>query len=152
VVLSGYTRGLYIFQHCFKLWLFIMDPVQYLPEYQVLICKSCRHALQPDHIATHFRSKEHRMSREESRRMAAACRQWPLLDSYTQPIMPTSVVHPIDHLPIFRDGLACQHCRYVCRSKEVMKRHQRRDHGLKSGRRRPMTRSWTSTFKSSNDL
>jgi hypothetical protein len=123
-----------------------MNSLQYLPEYQVLICTSCQYAIQPDHIVAHLQSKEHQVSREESKRIATICQKQPLADPCKEPIIPTSIIQPIDHLPIFRDGLACQHCQYVCRSTEVMKRHQRQVHSLKSGRGRRTTATWTSIW------
>src|SRR5436309_3473959 len=123
-----------------------MNSLQYLPEYQVLICMSCQYAIQPDHIAIHLQSKEHRISREESKRIADIYRKQPLADPCKELIMPASIIQPIEYLPIFRDGLACQSCRYICRSAEVMKRHQRQAHSLKGGRGRRMTVTWTSTW------
>ena len=78
-----------------------MNSLQYLPEYQVLICMSCQYAIQPDHIAIHLQSKEHRISREESKRIADIYRKQPLADPCKELIMPTSIIQPIEYLPIF---------------------------------------------------
>src|SRR5579862_514407 len=113
-----------------------MNPFHYYAEYRVLICKSCQYAVQPNHIAAHLRADQHKLSRQQSHEIASQYTDTNLADPSKESIVPNSIIAPLDDLPIYRDGLACQHCSYICRSINVMQRHQRQMHQQRIGRGR----------------
>jgi hypothetical protein len=126
-----------------------MNPFHYHAEYRVLICKSCQYAIQLRHIAAHLRSEQHKLSRLQSEEIADEYRNGDiqLADPHVERIAPTTIVAPIDHLPIYRDGLACNHCHFICRSQDWIRRHQREAHDIKVGRgRRTVQIEWTTVW------
>lgn len=124
-----------------------MNPFHYYAEYRVLVCKSCQYAVQPGYIAAHLRGDQHRLTRQQYNEIAAQYAGTDLANPVTEVIVPDTIVAPIDHLPIYRDGLACNSCSYVCRSVQVMKIHRRKVHHERVGRgRRPEVFEWESTW------
>lgn len=124
-----------------------MDPFHYYAEYRVLVCKSCQYAIQPAYITAHLRSDQHKLTRQQSEEIGLQYKLMDLADPGTEAIVPETIVPPIDYLPIYRDGLQCSNCSYVCRSAEVMRRHQRVTHNIRTGRgRRPATGRWSATW------
>jgi hypothetical protein len=123
-----------------------MDPFYYYPEYRVLVCKSCRYAIQPTRIVAHLRSKQHGLTESESEVIATQYQGHDLADPHTELVVPYTIVTPIEHLTIYRDSIACAHCDFVCRAQWWMKQHQRDAHDYKSRRGRKMTVTWTPTW------
>ncbi len=120
-----------------------MDPFHYYAEYRVLVCKSCQYGIQPGYIAAHLRGEQHGLTRQQSNEIAVKYADTDLANPAMEAIVPSDIVLPIDHLPIYRDGLACRRCSYVCRSLTVIKRHQREVHNERIGRgRRPEVIAW----------
>jgi putative sterol carrier protein len=125
----------------------MMDPLHYYPQYRVLVCKSCQYAIQPGRIIAHLHSKQHKLSKPQAEEVADRYKDKELADPCTQRIVPESTVQPIKHLPIHRDGLACHHCQFICRSKNWMQRHRREVHNIKVGRgRRSDLVGWSDTW------
>ncbi|KAH0553469.1 hypothetical protein GP486_006461 [Trichoglossum hirsutum] len=121
-----------------------MDPFYYYAQYRVLICKSCQYAIQPNHIAAHLQSEQHKVSRQQSKEIAEKYKDYNLANPHIESVAPEGLIEPIGHLPIHRDGLACSTCSYVCRSLKVIKRHQREVHNIRIGRgRRPESVGWS---------
>ncbi|KAH0565678.1 hypothetical protein GP486_000934 [Trichoglossum hirsutum] len=124
-----------------------MDPFHHYPEYRVLVCKSCQYAIQPTQIVAHLRSDQHKLSRSQSEELADKYKNIQLIDPRTEQIAPTIVITPIHHLPIYRDGLACNHCHFICRSRDWIQRHQREVHNIKIGRGRKTAQiEWTTVW------
>jgi Orsellinic acid/F9775 biosynthesis cluster protein D len=124
-----------------------MDPFHYYAEYRVLVCKSCQYAVQPAYIATHLRSKQHKLPRSQGEEIVGKYKNVQLADPRREQVIPTTVVMPIEHLPIYRDGLACKHCKFIGRSRDWMLRHQREVHGMKIGRGRHTDQvEWTTVW------
>jgi superfamily II DNA helicase RecQ len=133
----------YIYSYQYR----VMDPFHYYDEYRVLVCKSCQHGIQPDYIAAHLRGEQHRLTRQQSNDVAVQYVNANLANPGTEVVVPNDIVLPIDHLPIYRDGLACKRCNYVCRSLAVIKRHQREVHHERIGRgRRPEVIAWETAW------
>jgi len=120
-----------------------MNPYYYYSEYHVLVCKSCQYAVRPTHITAHLRSENHKLSREESESIAKLYEHCELADPCIEPIAPSVITTPIDHLPIHRDGLLCNYCKFICKAERWMKQHQREAHDVRVGRGRRTTSSWT---------
>ena len=124
-----------------------MDLFHYYLQYRILVCKSCQYAIQPNRIVAHLCSDQHKLSRQQSEEIADQYKDNEFADPCTECITPRTTSLPIDYLPIYRDGLACNHCFYVCRSLRVMKRHQRDIHNGKVGRgRRSGPVGWSTTW------
>jgi Orsellinic acid/F9775 biosynthesis cluster protein D len=120
-----------------------MDPFHYYPEYRILIYKSCQYAIQPNRLITHLRAKQHRLSRQQSKQIANQYRDKQLTDLYIECIVLSTIIDFINYLPIYRDGLACKHCHYICRSHDWILRHQREVHDIQIGRgRRSIEVEW----------
>jgi Orsellinic acid/F9775 biosynthesis cluster protein D len=124
-----------------------MDPFHYYAEYRVLVCKSCQYAVQPSRLITHLRSHQHKLTQQQSEDIANQYGDKQLADPCLERIAPTTIVPPIDYLPIYRDGLACNHCQFVCRTCNWILRHQREVHNIRVGRgRRPTQLEWIPTW------
>src|ERR1700758_4813674 len=100
-----------------------MDPYHYYSEYQVLVCKACQQAVRPAHFTAHLRGENHSLTRQESEEIVSRYKNFTLVDPTVQVVGPTTLVHPIDHLQIYRDGLLCAHCNFIYRAERVIKQH-----------------------------
>ena len=50
---------------------FTMEYFTHLPDFQVIICKECQHAVLPSHIDAHFAAKpQHGLGKKERQRIA----------------------------------------------------------------------------------
>jgi Orsellinic acid/F9775 biosynthesis cluster protein D len=124
-----------------------MDPFHYYSDYRVLVCKSCQHAVQPTRIAAHLRGSQHKLPRQQSEEIANQYKDIQLADPITEQVIPITVITPIEYLPIYHDGLACNQCNYICRSRDWMQRHQREVHNVKIGRGRRLAQpKWTTVW------
>ncbi|KAH0548600.1 hypothetical protein GP486_007856 [Trichoglossum hirsutum] len=124
-----------------------MDLFYYYSQYRVLVCKSCQHAVYPKRIAAHLRSDQHKLPRPLSEEIANQYVDNDFADPHTEVVTPEGLIEPIDYLLIYRDGLKCSYCNYICRATEVMKRHQRRNHNIKVGRgRRIELKEWRAVW------
>jgi len=108
-----------------------MDLFHYYLQYRILVCKSCQYAIQPNCIIAHLRSDQHKLPRQQSEEIANQYKNYDLADPCIEHIIPQTTILPIDYLPIYRDGLACSHCQYVCRSERWIKQHQREVHNIR---------------------
>jgi superfamily II DNA helicase RecQ len=105
---------------------------EHLVEYQVAVCRECRHGVLPSHIERHLQ-RMHRVEHKEAERVAEAARGWAGLAEYASEVqVPSEVVEPIAPLPVFADGKLCQvepgRCSKVFRSTEAMRKHWREAH------------------------
>ena len=124
-----------------------MDLFHYYLQYRILVCKSCQYAIQPNCIIAHLRSDQHKLPRQQSEEIANQYKNYDLADPCIEHIIPQTTILPIDYLPIYRDGLACSHCQYVCRSERWIKQHQREVHNIRIGRgRRSGPIGWSTTW------
>ncbi len=115
-----------------------------LPDYGLLICKSCQHAVWVDELARHLRGTHHSLPKAHVVEMIQVARSLPdLVSSHEELSLPDLVDHPFPHLTLHRDGLGCRHdfprCRFICRTVKGMKSHLRERHGyaLSSKKGRP---------------
>lgn len=110
------------------------DYFEYLPEYRLLICKHCKHAVCLDQIRAHLRGKRHELPpKETAAAQADVQRQWAgAAKDVTEVYIPTRVPQPIAHLPLYKDGLLCQldypKWHYVCRDIKTLKDHWKTVH------------------------
>lgn len=99
-------------------------------EYQLAICKECRHAVWPDQITSHLEGGHHRLGWKHAESAGDEVRGWNGLIAFLSKLeVPAQVQQPIPELPLFEDRLLCQkdpsNCRYICRNEKVMKKHWR---------------------------
>ena len=125
-----------------------MEYFTHLPEFQVIVCKQCQHAVLPSFIHAHFRGKHHRLEKEERERIIdvvvevdgliennEALRQceFPFPPPTSKPI--AALVKPR------RDGIQCTitgdngACGYICCSLRQMQDHSKEAHNWKSQNR-----------------
>ena len=123
-----------------------MNLFHYYLEYRVLVCKSCQYAIRPNHLVAHLRSDQHKLSQQQSEEIANQYKDYDLADPSMEIIAPQITTTPINYLAIYRDGLQCNYCSYVCRAVEVMKRHQRKAHNLRTERGRRSIPIWTGVW------
>jgi hypothetical protein len=104
------------------------DLLQYIPDYRVVICVSCRYAVQPNAISRHLK-EIHQILRSNRRPFMQYVAKLHLDEPE---IVIQSKVHkfPIPLLPVL-DGLACKHrgCHHLCASVKRMKSHWVSTHG-----------------------
>jgi hypothetical protein len=116
----------------------IVDPenacsyFEHLVEYQVAVCRECRHGVFPSHIESHLQ-RVHKVEYKEAGRVADEVGGWAGLLHYASEVQMSSVVaEPVAQLPIYADGLLCRLepdcCSKVFRSAEAMKKHWREAH------------------------
>ena len=93
--------------------------------YRVVICIECQFAVVPRQVEEHLR-KHHRSLSLQRRRILAseALTASNVAQVETDVVYPKIGQPPIDHLPVFFDGLRClgqddqgRDCQYVCRTK-----------------------------------
>lgn len=97
-----------------------MEHFQHLHEWQVIVCKQCRHAVWPQEVQSHLQGGQHRMSIKRAQAIAMEVREWPgVIHCKTDLIVPNYVYNPIAEIPLYTDGLQCQlepdKCSYICR-------------------------------------
>ncbi|RAL13396.1 uncharacterized protein BO97DRAFT_38405 [Aspergillus homomorphus CBS 101889] len=98
--------------------------LHYLPTYQVLICLTCRYAIQPGAITRHMKDihQIHRSTRRSFVAFASGC-------ELVQPenvVLPDETQFPVPFLPI-QEGFACcfEECAYLCVTHKRMEQHWR---------------------------
>jgi hypothetical protein len=102
---------------------------RYLPDFRLVICKTCRHAVWPKEATAHLKGSRHDLSPFEARVVLEELKNWPdLYYSSAELDLPRRLDVAIPCLPIYTDGLRCQlddgKCSgYVSRSVDSMKVH-----------------------------
>lgn len=100
--------------------------LNYLPAYGVVICTTCKYAIQPSAIARHLKDIHH-IHRSHKRPFLEYVSKLDLKPPET--VISTRITEfPILGLPV-QDGLACRSCQHLCVSKKRMKSHMTAVHG-----------------------
>nr|XP_035341511.1 uncharacterized protein TRUGW13939_02424 [Talaromyces rugulosus]QKX55332.1 hypothetical protein TRUGW13939_02424 [Talaromyces rugulosus] len=109
----------------------------YSPTYRVVICTSCRYAVQPAAIARHLKEIHHIY--RSQRRPFIAYTESLILESPEKVRPPPPEDFPVPHLPVHQ-GWRCQapRCGYLCISTKRMQSHWPAKHRCKGDR----TRDW----------
>ena len=110
------------------------DLFQHVAEWQIIVCKECRHAVWPDHVRGHSVGTQHRMSSKEASAIGDEVAAWPgLATTRSDFTVPDTVPKPIVEIPLYSDGLKCirdpRRCSYVCRGRKAIQNHWRTCHG-----------------------
>lgn len=100
--------------------------------FPVIICRTCKHGVRPQHIVGHLTGSPHRLSIAAARTIAQEVQGWNRVSGDPDQIwLPTQVDEPIRGLPIYSDGILCirePDCGYVCRNIKAIKNHWRQEH------------------------
>ena len=103
--------------------------LQYHPDFPVLICRTCRYAIQPTGIARHLKEIHH-IYRSQRRPYIEYASRFDL--AKPEAIKTAKINHfPVRHLPVL-NGLQClgmESCSYLCVSTKRMQNHWLTVHG-----------------------
>src|SRR5271154_2410037 len=114
-----------------------MEYFTHLPDFQVIICKECQHAVLPSHIDTHFAANpQHGLGKKERRRIAKEIAEINRLISNEETLrqceftFPPPTSEPIPALaPPIKDYIQCKFetagkvCQYICGTIRSMQEH-----------------------------
>ena len=113
-----------------------MEYFIHLPEFQVIVCKQCQHAVLPSFIHAHFRGKHHRLEKEERERIIDAAAEINGLIEDNEALrqcefpFPPLTSKPIAALvKLKKDDIQCTFnvegkvCAYICSSIPKMQQH-----------------------------
>lgn len=100
----------------------------YLPDYGVLVCKSCEFAVQPSAISSHL--LRHQIYREKRQNLLDRVAKLQLLEPQ-KVSLPAKLIFAIPHLSVTA-GFRCElpWCHHLCISHKRMTRHLRERHTL----------------------
>jgi len=104
----------------------------YIPDYEVIICVECGHALNgPPGVSKHLKTM-HGWPRVEAKAMDKQFVDITLIRSPSDPsttwIIPKPEDRPVPYLPVHKKGFGCHLCQYVCRGKKTMYNHYSNHH------------------------
>ena len=125
--------------------------LEYLPPYKVLVCRSCKYAIQTKAIARHLK-EIHGLKSSDRRPYLQYSQQFKLAE-------PELVVEykpidfPVQSLPV-QDGLQCQasNCGHLCVTEKRMKQHWLAVHGRSGVAKRDWQMAPLQTFFKGNLL
>lgn len=114
-----------------------LEPLAYLQQFRLLVCKECRFACLAKEVATHLQTRHKSLSPAVRRRIAEDSAQLPsviqtqaeLAELQLPP--PSSPPVPLIHPPE-SDGLRCPKCSYIARQTKKIKEHLRKAHGWRN--------------------
>ena len=123
-----------------------MEYFTHLPDFQVIICKECQHAVLPSQIDTHFAAKpQHGLEKDERQRIAEEIAEingligneetlrrceFPFPPPTSKPI--TALAQPMKDYIQCTFEAAGKVCQYICGTVERMQKHCREEHKWKS--------------------
>lgn len=118
-----------------------MELFDYSAEYRILICRSCRYAVRPVHLAAHLKNAHRRDAQLQSKPrrelLLTQLRQHDLVDPDGDAFRwPTPSDPPVASLGVHW-GYACLACSYVTASPATMQAHAATTHPSGRGRGRP---------------
>ncbi|OKP11117.1 hypothetical protein PENSUB_3487 [Penicillium subrubescens] len=101
-------------------------------QWGVAICRQCERGVRPREIVRHLTNikGKHRISKRVAEQVLDIIRQtdeWNSIEDETRSL-PAAVDRPIPALPIYQDGLQCQFCRQIYRSRESLRVHWSKEH------------------------
>ncbi|MCJ1296790.1 hypothetical protein MMC34_008357 [Xylographa carneopallida] len=113
------------------------------PQWQLVFCKTCEHAVWPDKIASHLQNKAlgYQIKPGVAQAVQAAIQQWPDLIYRATDLaaVPDPPMPAIFGLKIHTNGFRCQikpgECHFVCLKHETIKSHLSKVHPGSRGRK-----------------
>lgn len=120
-----------------------------LPEYRVILCKTCHYCVWPDNARTHLREKHSRLPKAERALICDELQAWKEISrSHERFEVPLTVEKPVVGLRLFQDGKQCrlepERCTFVCRAMDSLKKHWRTVHKWSATGRRGGSRAASS--------
>jgi hypothetical protein len=104
---------------------------EHVAEYQIAVCKKCRHGVLPSQILGHLQ-RVHRVELQQAEVIAERVGSWPGVVAYASEIaVPSRAIPRIRQLPLYSDGLMCQldpGCCKISRSAEALRKHWKKKH------------------------
>lgn len=99
-------------------------------EFQVLICRPCKHAVRRDQVFAHLISTQHRQPRSWAQYIQSIVQQWDDIEDPPQVDQwPMVIDSPIPSIRVYDDGFLCTQCEgYTCRQLKGLKGHWRDKH------------------------
>ncbi|KAJ6174346.1 hypothetical protein N7485_005646, partial [Penicillium canescens] len=101
-------------------------------QWGVAICRQCEHGVKPKEIVRHLTNPKgkHRVRKGVAEQVVDIIRHADEWDSVKEETswFPTSVNRPVPVLPIYQDGLQCQFCQQIYRSRDSLRVHWSREH------------------------
>ena len=111
-----------------------MEYFTHLPDFQVIICKECQHAVLPSHIDAHFASKpQHGLGKKEQQRIAEEIAEINGLIGNKETLRRCEFPFPLSTFKLIlvlaeprKDGIQCinvissKECGYICCSVKKM--------------------------------
>lgn len=118
--------------------------LEILPQYRVIICTQCQHAIIPSGVKKHLRTNHKRLALQQRQDIIeAVTKDRSLAHTESEVIYPTPTDPPLVQFPVYFDGLRCKardqpndDCQYVCRTVYGMQEHCKEDHGWANTQRR----------------
>lgn len=110
-----------------------MDIFEYLPDYQILICKPCQYAVSPSRFVGHVWSRHRNVAGFQSKKeivaaLAMAKRDYLWKNAGSESIsVPPAKSRPFPLLPIHK-GYRCLRCTHVCTSQKSISAHVNGEH------------------------
>ncbi|KAJ6072230.1 hypothetical protein N7499_010244 [Penicillium canescens] len=103
-------------------------------QWGVAICRQCEHGVKPKEIVRHLTNPKgkHRVRKGVAEQVVDIIRHADEWDSVKEETswFPTSVNRPVPVLPIYQDGLQCQFCQQIYRSRDSLRVHWSRSIGF----------------------
>ena len=107
------------------------DIIQYLVEFEVVVCTQCRYALSKGSGITRHLVETHSWPRNEAKEVESQFIDKVIRSPSDKPclwIVPKPQDPPVPYLNLYDNGFGCHTCAYVCRSKAVMQNHYSNQH------------------------
>ncbi|KAK4441880.1 hypothetical protein QBC34DRAFT_457824 [Podospora aff. communis PSN243] len=118
-----------------------VTPFIHLPQHPFVICRECRFACIPDEVASHLRKHHNSIHTKVRSEIARAVREIPGIICNQEQLRafpyPAASTEPIPFIaPPQTDGLRCDACNYVVRSRQRIQAHCREKHRWENDWRR----------------
>jgi superfamily II DNA helicase RecQ len=113
-------------------------------QYRILVCIPCQFAVVPSQVREHLRAHHCRYSSQQRSDIINRVNSLTTLArTHADVVYPSPTSKPVDHLPVYHDGLRClaevkagQPCEYVCRTVYGIQEHCKRAHSWTNKRKR----------------
>jgi hypothetical protein len=106
---------------------------EYLPAHSIAICKSHQQGIVRSQLRAHLDTKHQELVSNTRRQITSAAHREVSMQAWAknhhEVVYPKSASRPLPHLPVYHDGVQCQACPYINRSKKRVQEHCRDEHG-----------------------
>lgn len=122
----------------------------HLPEYGIVICRTCEFAIQPSALSSHL--LRHQIYRHDRQKLLSSLSKLHLLEPEQVPAPPADLP-PFEHLTVSA-GYKCNvdNCGYLSISRKRISQHCREQHGSSISIDRDVSAVWLQTFFKGNKV